>query len=151
MWSLSLVFACGESGHSDLASPLTERPPASSPLEALKGRWDPVVIKETGPVRETGCPGPESFVELRGDGDGGWEMVAQISGELQILPVISAKQGPGGLSLELGAPTPDQPATSASLTWVEEGRLATFGAPLQGQTYVAPSKRESVPEIPCGG
>lgn len=146
-----LLIACGDGGPSGLEPSLTEHSPADSPLGAVKGRWDLVSMHEGAAVRKEGCPGPETFVEFRGDGEGGWEMVSQIGEELSILPVLRTERTESGLDLDLGASNPSDPHQRLTITWVEPERIATLSAPFGDRLFVVPSKRDTVPSSPCGG
>jgi hypothetical protein len=151
MLTWTLLVGCWESEPPALAPTLTERPPERSPVEALTGRWEAVSLREDGPVREL-CEGAP-FVEFRGDGDGGWEMVAQAGpeAELLILPVLRAERSAQGLALELGSAVPGEAGQSMQVTWVEPDSIATFGPPVGDRPYVAKSRRDAVPTVPCGG
>jgi hypothetical protein len=150
MLTWTLLLGCWESEPAVVAPTLTERPPDRSPVEALSGRWEAVSVREGGPVREL-CEGAP-FVEFRGDGDGGWEMVAQAGAdaELLILPVLRAEPSARGLALELGAAIPGEPGQAMQVVWVEPDRIATFGPPLGDRPYVTRGHRDSLPTVPCG-
>jgi hypothetical protein len=150
-----MLLGCWEGEPAPVVTTPTERPPditpgRRSPVEALAGRWEAVSLREGGPVREE-CESV-AFVEFRGDGDGGWEMIAQAGAEaeLLILPVLQAEPQEQGLLIELGAAIPGEPGQSMRVQWVEADKIATFGPPLGERPYVTKAHRDSIPTVPCG-
>lgn len=146
MLAWASLLACGDGGPSGLSPALTELPPAKSELTSLQGRWEAVTLAEGSAVR---CEGETAFVELRGDGEGGWELLAQLGPDLAILPVLGVERSEGGLSLQLAAVVPGEPDQALQITWLEPGRLATFQPLLGDRPFVAPSQAATVPVSPC--
>jgi hypothetical protein len=109
--------------------------PAERPdLEPFRGRWAEVTGEGEAASAVPSCPGgPDpAFVEVRGDGHTGWELVSGGPDGLSILPLTGAAPGPEGATLSL------EGAAQVQLVWVEAGRIASFPALHGERRFAAP-------------
>lgn len=110
-------------------------------LRAVAGRWEARSEQGGQAVILVPCAGENPFVEVRTDGEGGWELLASRDDGLQILPVTTVEPTEGGVRIGVDGAGP------VTVTWVEPERTATF-APLFGeQRFVAPAHRAELPRV----
>ena len=68
----------------------------------------------------TPCDRENHFLEIRSDGEGGWEVLAGVGGELRILGVRAVEPTADGVRIAVDEGDP------LTITWVEPERTATI-------------------------
>jgi hypothetical protein len=124
-----------------LAPNIREVAPVESGLDAWAGRWEALTDVDGQTVIFTPCDRENHFVEVRSDGEGGWEILAGMGGELRVMAVTSVEAEAGGVRVlvEDGEPM--------TLTWVEPDRTATVAPLFAGERFVSPKVRGEVPAV----
>lgn len=125
-------------------APTAHAPPPAFALGDWAGRWEAVTERDGALVISTPCDGESPFVEIRTDGEGGWELLAGGDG-LQVSSVTSVEPTPTGIRLVLAGEAPVE-AQRLPAEAPETDGLATF-TPLFGtERFASPARRGTLPK-----